>query len=142
MKRYLAIALCMASLWASNAEAKTLDNLDEVRALTQRSMDHVLAGRVDELFTVMLPYWPLPENEFSMLRMQTMTQRNVVGERFGATVGIALVYEQIIADSIVRITYIEKFERHIIRWVFTFYKPKDQWLVNSLVWDDDIDALF
>lgn len=39
-------------------------------------------------------------------------------------------------------TYIGKFERHIVRWVFTFYRPKDQWMVNAITWDDDIDALF
>ena len=61
---------------------------------------------------------------------------------FGETVGINLVKEQLVADSLVRITYIERFERHLIRWNFTFYRPKSQWVVNAIVWDDDVDALF
>ena len=140
--RRLVIAILFACLWAPSALGQTLDSLDDVRALTQRSMDHVLAGKVDDVFIELLPHRPLPENELSMLRMQTLTQRNLVGERFGDSIGIVRVNERIIADSTVRITFIEKFERHVVRWVFTYYKPEDQWLVNSIVWDDDIDALF
>ena len=140
--RRLVIAILFACLWAPSALGQTLDSLDDVRALTQRSMDHVLAGTVDDVFIELLPHWPLPKNELSMLRMQTLTRRNLVGERFGDSIGIVRVNERIIADSIVRITFIEKFERHVVRWVFAYYKPEDQWLVNFIVWDDDIDALF
>ena len=41
-----------------------------------------------------------------------------------------------------RVTYIEKLEVHLIRCVVTFYRPGDEWLVNAIFWDDDIDALF
>ena len=104
-------------------------------------MFHVPTGNVDDVFTVLLPYWPLPESEISVLRMQTVQQRGMVSERFGQTLDIRLVDEKLVADSILRITYMEKFERHIIRWVFTYYKPRDQWIVNSIEWDDNIDAL-
>ena len=77
-----------------------------------------------------------------MLSMQTITQRSTLGQRFGLTMGIHLASEQIVGDSMMRITYIEKLEFHLIRWVFTFYKPDDEWMVNAIVWDDDIDALF
>ncbi len=30
----------------------------------------------------------------------------------------------------------------LIRWMFTFYRPRDRWLLNSFKWDDSIDALF
>ena len=140
--RILSLALCMAWVWVQPAHAQTIASTDEVRALTQRAMERVVAGNVDELFDMLSPYWPIPENEITGLRLQTLKQRNLVRQRFGANDGIARVDERLVADSILRITYIEKFERHIIRWVFTFYKPEDRWVVNGVNWDDDIDALF
>ena len=94
--RILSLALCMAWVWVQPAHAQTIAITDDVRALTQRAMERVVA-RVDE---------------------------------------------RLVADSILRIAYIETFERHIIRWVFTFYRPEDRWVVNGVTWDDDIDALF
>ena len=56
MKRRLVIAFCAACLWATSAQAQTLTTLDDVRALTTRTMGHVLAGKVDDLITELLPY--------------------------------------------------------------------------------------
>ena len=141
MKRIFTVAFCVACLWALPATAQTLDTLDDVREITRQAMENVIAGDYGEVFAVMAPYWPLPENELAMLSMQTLTQRNLVGQRFGDTLGIALAGETMAGDSIFRRTYIEKLEVLIIRWVFTFYKPEDEWLVNAIFWDDDIDAL-
>jgi len=35
-----------------------------------------------------------------------------------------------------------KFENHAIYWQFTFYKPKDKWLVNGVQFLDSLDILY
>jgi hypothetical protein len=78
-------------------------------------MTHVEIGNFAEVFATMAPHWPFSRSELDMLSMQTMTQRSTLGQRFGLIMGIDLASEQVVGDSIMRITYIEKLEYHIIR---------------------------
>ena len=142
MKRLFLVLVVMLTLTGTARATNTLESVDAVRALVQNAMDHVLKGDTFILFNQMTPYWPLPEGEISDLIVKTFEQRKVVLERFGKTVGIVPIDERMVAETIFRITYVEKFERHIIRWVFTFYRPGDGWMVNSVLWDDHVDALF
>ena len=142
MKRIFVVAICVVGFWAHSGQAQSLRSVDDLRDITHRAMANVMTGEFDKVFATMAPHWPFSASELDMLSLQTLTQRNTVGERFGATMGIDLASEQLVGDSIMRITYVEKLEFHVIRWVFTFYKPGDAWLVNAIVWDDDIDALF
>lgn len=133
MNRIFIIAFCVSCLWTQQSQAQTLRSVDDLRDVTRQAMGHVLTGDFGAVFDTMAPHWPLPENELAMLSVQTLTQRNMLGQRFGKTVGVDLASEQLVGDTIMRITYIEKFEVHLIRWVFTFYKPGDEWLVNGIV---------
>ncbi|MFP6741737.1 MAG: hypothetical protein VCD33_08945 [Alphaproteobacteria bacterium] len=142
MKRFLIVAFCVACLWAQPGQAQALRSIDDLRDITRQAMTQVEIGNFAEVFATMAPHWPFSVSELDMLSMQTMTQRSTLGQRFGLTMGIDLASEQIVGDSIMRITYIEKLEYRLIRWVFTFYKADDEWMVNAIVWDDDIDALF
>jgi len=51
-------------------------------------MGHVLTGDFGAVFDTMAPHWPLSENELAMLSMQTLTQHNLLGQRFGNTMGV------------------------------------------------------
>ena len=31
---------------------------------------------------------------------------------------------------------------HVIRWKMVYYKPKDEWKLNHMMWDDKIELLF
>ena len=140
MKKLLWAAIVILTA-AGPAKADTLAGIDDARTLAQRAMERVVAGEVGELFDLLSPYWPMSQGELTVLRAQTVEQRKMIGQRFGATVGLVRADERLVADTVLRITYIEKFERHIVRWVFTFYNPGDGWIVNAILWDDEIDRL-
>ena len=141
MKRLFVVLVVMLTL-AGTARADTLESVDDVRALVQRAMDHVHEGNTFILFNLLKPYYPFGDDELTDLMVTTVEQRKSFLERFGETVEIVLVDERMVAESVLRITYLEKLERHIIRWVFTFYRPGDRWIVNAILWNDNIDALF
>ena len=141
MKRLFVVLVVMLTL-AGTARADTLESVDDVRALVQRAMDHVLEGNTYIAFNLMKPYFPFGDDELTDLMLKTVEQRKSFLERYGKTVGIVLVDERMVAETILRITYLEKFERHIIRWVFTFYRPDDRWIVNSILWNDRMNDLF
>jgi hypothetical protein len=72
----------------------------------------------------------------------TVNQRATVTARFGESLGYEFVRREAVSGSLLRLTYMELTERHVLRWVFLFYKPGDTWTLNSIEWDDSVDALF
>jgi hypothetical protein len=40
------------------------------------------------------------------------------------------------------VLYIQTFENHGLRWQFIFYKPRNEWLLDNIQWDDQISLLF
>ncbi len=71
-----------------------------------------------------------------------MNQRATIAPRFGESLGYTFVRQENVEDALLRLTYMELTERHVLRWVFLFYKPDDTWTLNSVEWDDSIGELF
>jgi hypothetical protein len=38
-------------------------------------------------------------------------------------------------------TFIQKFEKHVMRWRLYFYKPRDKWILNTYSTDDKINEI-
>ena len=105
-------------------------------------MQQIVAGKIEAGFRIIEPYFPIPESEISVLEIQAVKQIGMVGQRFGNPIGYELVKKEEVNDVLIKYTYLEKFDRHTLRWIFIFYKPKDKWLMNSFTWDDSIQSLF
>jgi hypothetical protein len=123
----------LAADFASLAEARKA--ADKAIALFQQ--EKLVAG-----YASLKPYWPMAGVEIDNLANQTNTQWPMVKSRFGASIGAEFVKECKGGDSLARLVYLQKFQNHAIRWVFTFYKPNDKWLINAVSFDDNIGALF
>ena len=137
--------VCLTALlivFGCSAGAAPLATPADTRALGDAFMKLVAAGKIDDAFELMRPYWPIPQNEVNAVRVKTGQQRAMVATRFGDILGSAFVREEKVSDFIVRYTYVEKRDVHVIRWLITFYRPVDTWKVNAVTWDDDISALF
>ena len=93
-------------------------------------------------FTELEKHWPLPQNELSQLESQTLKQFNLVGDRFGAVIGFDFVQEKTINDFAIKKTYVVRFEKHLLRVMFTYYKNDQGWMLNSFKWDDSFSELF
>jgi hypothetical protein len=114
----------------------------EPKAVADAAMRLVVADKVDEAFAVLKPHWPFPQNEFDTIVLKTIQQRNLLGGRFGKPLAYELIGEEKLSNFGTRLTYAEKREMHVVRWQFTFYRPKDEWKVNSVFWDDNFGLLF
>ena len=47
-----------------------------------------------------------------------------------------------VGDSFCRYVYLCKYENNFLRWVFTYYRPRQGWLFFRLDFDDNVNALF
>jgi len=137
--------VCMAALlvvFGCSAGAAPLESPADTRALADAFMKLVVQDKISDAFELIRPQWPIPQSELNTLAEKTEQQRKTIASRFGDVLGSAFVREEKVSDFLVRYTYVEKRDVHMIRWIFIFYRPGPVWKVNAIKWDDDSGALF
>jgi hypothetical protein len=124
------------------AAADELASLAEARMLADNAVAFFKDEKFAEGYGLLTPYWPLEPAEINDLVGQTLNQWPIVQQRFGTAVSTEFVSEASVGDSFVRYIYLHKFQNHALRWIFTFYRASDAWVVNGVSFDDQIDLLF
>jgi hypothetical protein len=139
MKYKLGLILLLIS-W--ELPAASLQTVDDTKALCEKAVKALDAGKVKQSFEILKPHWPLPNAELDNLAYQTESQLKMAASRFGASAGTDFISTKVAGQSFIQHTFISKFEKHAVRYVCVFYKPKSQWLVNAVNWDDKTPLLF
>ena len=122
MKYLICFTLFLFSL---NTFAGALTTVEDTKSLCQKAADTFGAGKAKESFEILKPYWPLPKQEIDNLAYQTESQLTMVTSRFGQILGSDFVGTKVAGTSFVQHTYIAKFEKHAVRYICLFYKPKN-----------------
>lgn len=135
------IFLCLLVL-PSAAFAGDFANLTDARKVTDKAVSLFQQEKIVAGYETLKPYWPLPSVEIDNLANQTNMQWPMVKQRFGTSMATEFVKEIKGGESLARFVYLQKFQNHAIRWVFTFYKPKDRWIINAVSFDDRVELLF
>jgi hypothetical protein len=60
---------------------------------------------------------------------------------YGKVLGYELVREESFGTSVVRLVYLLKAEKHVTVWEFYFYKPKDDWFLANVYFNDQFNYL-
>ncbi|HUK03488.1 MAG TPA: hypothetical protein VLV90_00235 [Burkholderiales bacterium] len=114
---------------------------EAAKAVADAAMALVALGDVRAAIVSLLPVWPMPESELEALVASTLEQRGRLAARFGGATGTQFVGKRLVAGTLLRLVYLEKFENHALRWIFTFYRPAKEWRLNSFHWDDKLAEL-
>ncbi|MBU0992300.1 MAG: hypothetical protein KJ737_07380 [Proteobacteria bacterium] len=122
--------------------AETFKSKKDVSGFIASLSTEIVQGKIKEVFDKIKPYWPIPEQEIDVIVYQLENQRNQIISRFGKRLSIERAETFEIGDSFYREVYLVKYEKHAVAWVFTFYKPMEQWIVNSVRTSDQMDDFF
>lgn len=60
---------------------------------------------------------------------------------YGALIGTEIVYREEFGSSLVRLVYLQKFERHPLVWEFYFYRARGPWMLMNIRFNDQLDLL-
>ena len=112
--------------------------VEETEKLSDRAMQHFVDEDFEAGYKLLRPNWPIPGVEIDGLINQTQQQWPLISNRFGASIGYELIKSSTAGESLRRMIYIHKFEKHFVTWVFVFYKAKDSWQINSVSFTDQI----
>jgi hypothetical protein len=139
MKFTLLLLMFLISLPVQAAE---LASKGQARDFADDVMKDVAAGRVDAALRSLKIYATVPAEEFGKIEEEIKFQLPGMEKRFGTTVGFEFISEKSVGKSLYSLNYLQKFEKHAVRWRFLFYKPGDKWLLNSFATDDNLQELF
>lgn len=125
------------------AFAAEFKDLSQARPLLDSVMSTIVKDDIRGAFAELKPYWAgLPDAEVEVVVSRIIDQRRMLAPRFGKSLGAQFVSQKVVAESAAYFMYIEKYEKHMLRWHFYFYRPKDKWQLNSVNFDDRIQSLF
>ena len=105
-------------------------------------MMKLIEDEVSGAFGLLKPYSSVPEAEFMNFQAQTMKLIESIKPDFGKMLGYTLIREEVVGNTMLKFTYLQKFEKHAFRWMFYFYKPEDEWLFNEFSVDNKLRELF
>jgi len=138
--KYLLIVLALVGYNFTHAD--TLKNKKAAKQLTRSVMEFVGKGEVEKGLMLAKPYLIIPDHEFEGVLNSLRMQMPAIEQRFGKTVGMEFSHVQEVGESLMLVMYIQKFEKHMMRWKFYFYKPTDRWVLNTFNTDDQISLMF
>src|SRR5258706_3004901 len=115
---FRAAIIAFALTFSGNALADTLKNESELRAFTDRVMAALASAGISAAFEKMKPYALVTGSEFESLSLASKSQRDQFGSRYGKTIGSEFISQKKVGDSLVRIIYVEKTEKHALPWIF------------------------
>lgn len=130
------VLILLLTITSVIAQEKTLTNVKEAKELSVRCSNLFKDNKIGDFFKVLRPYWPLPENEIGSLEEKTIQYMNILQGRFGKVEGVVKLKEETIGDFAIKETYILRFENSAIRLMYTYYKNKNGWILNTFKWDD------
>jgi hypothetical protein len=134
--------MAAAILFVTAAHADTLKTDAELRPFADRVMAAVSGAGLQAGFAVMRPYVVISETELQQALLRMRAQREQWGPRYGKSVGFEYIGTKRIGQSLLRLTYVEKTERHALPWMFHFYRTGNGWILSSFLANDLSSELF
>lgn len=114
----------------------------EIRTFSDNFMKQIIKEEFDPAFNLVKNYWPMPEVEIDGIVNTIKQQWPVVNQRFGKPTGFEFIRDERIGKSFIRYYYLHKFTNHAIYWRMDFYKPTEEWKINSVIFLDSLDTLY
>ena len=133
MSLLLSFSTCFAESFPSPSAAKEF---------ADKVMAKVAKGDVEGGLKMMKPYSVVPSAEFDAAVGQIKLQLPAISERFGKSIGSEYILEEKMGESLFLLLYINKFERHAMRWRFYFYRGSEGWVIDTFYFDDRTQELF
>ncbi len=138
-----ALALLAAVALADSQTLPALHTEKDVQNLCENALSHIVNGDVAQAITTLRPYaTSISKDDVDSLESHLLGQASTIRESYGDAIGYVLISKENLKDTLLKEVYIVKYERHLIRWSFIFYKPYDAWILDFFNYDDSVEDLF
>lgn len=132
----------LATLLSLQAFAEDLRSKDDVNQLVSSVVELMGAGQTVEGLALLNPYTVMTAEELDASLDQLKQRLPALEKRFGKIVGAEYIETKEVGESLLLAVFLQKFEKHALRWQLYFYKPGDKWILNTYRMDDSIRDMF
>lgn len=95
-----------------------------------------IAGAYDRLFQGSA----IPKDKPQTVTLAKQQTPSVI-PLYGRILGYDLIHEEKFGPSLTRLVYLMRAEKHPVTWEFYFYKPKAEWFVANVLFNDQFTSL-
>jgi hypothetical protein len=122
--------------------AQPLTKISDVKTLCDMFMAKLTDDDARGAFTILRPYSSVALGDFENYVSQASRVIESVRPDYGKIIGYQMIQEKNVHNAVLRYTYLLKFEKHALRWMFYFYNSDDEWLFNEFNVDNKLKELF
>ncbi len=145
MSKQRQIGLCstfLIALWTMPGHSEQPD-ADPLRALSDKAMAKLKDNDLPGVFEVLQAHGKWTEDQRTDAIEDWKKRREKAAMLIGKPVGeIEFLKKEVLGKCFVRYTYLEKWEKHALVWRLIYYKPKDEWNLQGIGWDESVPLLF
>ena len=112
----------------------------EPKEFTNNFFKMVRSGKIPEAFDQLFVGSQIPAQKpqaVDALKRQTASGLPI----YGNVLGVELIREEKFGESIVRLVYVLKSDMAQTVWEFYFYKPKAEWFLGNILFNDEYNLL-
>jgi len=139
------VRICAAALflgWASCVSAEPLKLTGEARELAHAALVAIGEKSASEGFDMLRPGWLQSNADIDDFEYETIRHRLRMPDKGGKWLGVEFIREQMVGESLYQATFIEKFEKTVMGWMFVFYRPGDVWKLRGIIVSDEVETMF
>ena len=117
-----------------------LANAKEPKEFTDGFFKMVQSGKIPEAYDQLFVGSPIPTQKpqaVDALKRQTASGLPM----YGKMLGVELIREEKIGESIFRLVYVLKSQMAPTVWEFYFYKPQSDWFLGNMLFNDEFRSL-
>ena len=116
--------------------AQGLPTIADVKAVTDKVMAQVTKGDFEGGMMSFKGLTIIPAAEFDAMVGQAKNQLPMIAGRFGGSLDYEFIGQKDVGNSLSSLTYIHRFDKHAMRWMFYLYRGKEGWVINTFRFDD------
>ena len=136
------IAGLLAALFAFSVQAVELKTPEEARDYANQIILDVGQSRLNEAWAKMKSNSTIPPgridafaNNYAQAVQQTL-------KYYGPSIGMELVNAELSGESVLRLTYLIKYDVTGVSWFMTFYKGREKWVLTDFNYDINMNSIF
>ena len=141
MRRIVLPVSLLVLLMSIDVPAATLPDEHAAEELATAAMGTLSAKGVRGVFETVAPYWTRSKAELESVISDSEVQRERAATGYGKYLAFEKIGEKKVGTSLLMVTMLEKTEKRGVVWFFSFYKPRDTWIVWSCYWAPNFEGL-
>lgn len=142
MRKQLIIIIALSLSVFTYSQDKLFLSKNDVEKFSEEMSVLFSKNKASEAFNEMKFYWPLPETELDLIKEKSIKGLNIMEDRFGKSIDISKIKHTNLKDVFIKDVYFIRYKATVLRFVYTYYKNDEGWLLNSFKFDENFEEEF